>query len=67
MFYITSQGFGHIAFLVDDVEKCLLAIKENGGSAVGEVVKGDIAGVGKIHVVYAKDPEGNIIEIQKWE
>ena len=22
---------------------------------------------GPIHLVYAKDPEGNIIEIQKWE
>ena len=64
---INTEGFGHIAFLVNDVEKCLLNIKENGGSTVGEVVKGDIAGVGKIHVVYAKDPEGNIIEVQKWE
>ena len=24
-------------------------------------------GVGNITLVYARDPEGNIIEIQKWE
>jgi len=34
---------------------------------VGQLVDAAIPGVGKITVVYAKDPEGNIIEIQKWE
>jgi hypothetical protein len=28
---------------------------------------GEVSGVGKIHLVYAKDPEENIIEIQTWE
>lgn len=64
---INTEGYGHIAFSVDDVDECLNRIIANGGSAVGETVNGEVSGVGKIHLVYAKDPEGNIIEIQTWE
>ncbi len=63
---INREGFGHIAFSVDDVEACLARLIKNGGTTVGQVVKGFVAGVGEIHVVYARDPESNIIEIQKW-
>ena len=63
---INTEGFGHIAFAVEDVEKCLQEVLRNGGSTVGSTVKGNIPGVGEIHVVYARDPEGNIVEIQKW-
>jgi predicted enzyme related to lactoylglutathione lyase len=63
---INKEGFSHISFAVDDVEKCLAKLKENGGTTVGETVMGHIDDVGTIHVVYGKDPEGNIIEIQKW-
>lgn len=64
---INKEGFSHIAFAVDDVESCLNLLKSKGGSTVGEVVKTEIENAGKINLVYAKDPEGNIIEIQKWE
>jgi catechol 2,3-dioxygenase-like lactoylglutathione lyase family enzyme len=64
---IDTSGFGHIAFLVDDVDRCLQMVIDNGGSTVGETVRGTVENVGPIHLVYAKDPEGNIIEIQKWE
>jgi len=64
---INKEGFGHIAFSVEDVEKCLEKVIEYGGTTVGEIIKTNINGVGKIHVVYAKDPEDNVIEIQKWE
>ncbi len=63
---VNAEGFGHIAFAVDDVEECLRRVLERGGSTVGEVVRGDVAGVGPIHMVYARDPEGNVVEIQKW-
>lgn len=63
---VNREGFAHIAFAVDDVEKYLEKLKENGGAAVGEVVTGHVDGGRTIHVVYGKDPEGNIIEIQKW-
>ena len=64
---INLEGFGHIAFAVEDVEQKLNFLLENGGSSVGQMIDAQIDGVGKISVVYAKDPEGNIIEIQKWE
>lgn len=62
-----SEGFGHLAFAVDDVDSCVKEILENGGSLCGEVVKTEVNGVGMLHFAYARDPEGNIIEIQKWE
>ncbi|WP_020614686.1 VOC family protein [Sediminispirochaeta bajacaliforniensis] len=64
---INVEGFGHIAFAVEDVEQKLNLLLENGGSVVGKLIDAEIDGVGKITVVYAKDIEGNIIEIQKWE
>lgn len=64
---VNSEGFGHIAFAVENVEEKLNILLENGGSMVGKLIDANIEGVGIISVVYAKDPEGNIIEIQKWE
>lgn len=64
---VNAVGFSHIAFLVDDVDACLHQVLTHGGATVGEVVRGQVPGVGMIHMVYAKDPEGNIIEIQRWE
>jgi predicted enzyme related to lactoylglutathione lyase len=64
---INLEGFGHIAFAVEDVEQKLNFLLEHGGSVVGKLIDAEIDGVGKITVVYAKDPEGNIIEIQTWE
>ena len=59
-------GFAHIAFGVGDVDAALQAVIAAGGSAVGEVATTEIAGVGMLRVVYARDPEGNIVELQKW-
>ncbi len=61
-----QRGFGHIAFLVDDVEKVVNDVLENGGTAVGELVKTHIEGVGDLTFRYMRDPEGNIIEVQNW-
>lgn len=63
---INSEGLGHIAFSVEDVQACVDQIISHGGSLVGDIVDADIAGVGRISVAYATDPEGNIIEIQRW-
>lgn len=59
-------GFGHIAFAVDDVESTLRAVIEAGGAAHGEVVSTQVAGVGRLIFTYARDPEGNLIELQSW-
>ena len=64
---INMQGFGHIAFHVDSVEAILTRLIEHGGEQLGEVVKWHLEGVGLLTVVYAKDPEGNFIEIQNWK
>jgi len=60
-------GFGHIAFAVEDVGKTLKKIEENGGGLVGKRISAQVDGVGRLDVVYARDPEGNIIEVQRWE
>ena len=59
-------GFAHIAFAVDDVDKALKAVIAAGGGADGRVASTEVDGVGLLRVVYARDPEGNIVELQKW-
>jgi predicted enzyme related to lactoylglutathione lyase len=59
-------GFAHIAFAVDDVDQAFRAVIAAGGSAVGDIATTQVNGVGTLRVVYARDPEGNIVELQKW-
>lgn len=59
------KGFGHIAFSVDDVAATLAKMVAFGGGKLGEVVNKEFK-TGTLTVVYAKDPEGNIVELQKW-
>jgi len=59
-------GFAHIAFAVDDVEAAREAVLAAGGGTLGKLVSVEIAGAGQITLVYMTDPEGNIIELQKW-
>lgn len=61
-----SPGFAHIAFAVDDVEKVRDAVIAAGGGMVGKVVSLEITGAGDITFAYVSDPEGNIIELQRW-
>ena len=63
---VNQPGFGHIAFVVEDVEVALRTVLQAGGGAVGKPVKTTVAGVGVLNVVYARDPEGNILELQNW-
>ena len=59
-------GFAHIAFAVDNVDEALQAVIDAGGGAVGNIAATKVDGVGTLRVVYARDPEGNIVELQKW-
>jgi predicted enzyme related to lactoylglutathione lyase len=59
-------GFGHIAFAVENVDEALQAVIAAGGGVVGEIGTAEVKGVGLLRVVYARDPEGNIVELQKW-
>lgn len=60
-------GYGHIAFRVDDVQKYLDKVLQNGGSRIGEIVKTEVSNLGTLTLVYAKDIDGNIIELQHWQ
>ncbi len=59
-------GFGHIAFAVDDVAAAREAVLAAGGADLGKVIHREIPGAGQITFVYMTDPEGNILELQKW-
>lgn len=63
---INHQGLGHLAFHVDSVEDLLQKILTSGGEQLGKIVKKDYGNIGILTAVYARDPEGNIIEIQNW-
>jgi len=64
---INRPGLAHIAFHVNDVDYYLDRLLKSGGKLVGETVKKEVKGAGQLTVVYARDPEGNIIEIQNWQ
>lgn len=63
---INRPGLAHLAFEVDDVKKTLEDVINAGGSVVGEIVKADYSNNIEATFVYAKDPEGNILELQSW-
>ncbi len=63
---INRPGLAHLAFEVDDVEAAEDTVLAAGGGCVGDLVTTEIAGAGTITFVYVTDPEGNIIELQKW-
>lgn len=64
---INRYGYGHIAFHVDDVDAILDNLLAHGGTKYGQLVVKELPGLGILTVVYAQDPEGNIVEIQNWK
>jgi predicted enzyme related to lactoylglutathione lyase len=63
---INRPGFAHLAFEVPDVEAKRAEILARGGHDIGKVVTLDISGAGRLTLVYLTDPEGNILELQRW-
>lgn len=63
---INRPGLAHLAFEVDDVEAARDEVVAAGGRCAGELVTVEIRGAGTITLIYMTDPEGNIIELQKW-
>ena len=61
---VNRPGFGHIAFVVDDVLAAREAVLAAGGQAVGEVVTLTNALGTQLTWVYVTDPEGNVLELQ---
>lgn len=64
---VNRPCIAHIAFEVDDVEATLAEIINAGGSRIGEVVNTKYPNGQEAVFVYARDPEGNIIELQSWK
>jgi catechol 2,3-dioxygenase-like lactoylglutathione lyase family enzyme len=64
---VNRPGFGHIAFAVEEVGAAREAVLTAGGGEVGPVTTVAIAGAGNITFAYLRDPEGNILELQRWD
>ena len=63
---VNQRGLAHVAFAVDDVKAARNAVLAAGGSSVGELVTLPVSETRAVTFVYVRDPEGNIIELQKW-
>ncbi len=63
---LNRPGFAHLAFEVPDVDAKRAEILSWGGRDVGQLVTIDIKGAGRLTLIYMADPEGNIVELQKW-
>lgn len=63
---IHRPGLAHLAFAVDDVATARQAVLDAGGGEIGEMTILDVAGAGRVTFVYLTDPEGNILELQRW-
>lgn len=61
------RGLAHLAFEVDDVEAVAASLLAQGGSLAGTITTRTVPGVGELTFVYARDPEGNLVEIQSWD
>lgn len=55
-------GLRHLCFNVEDVDAAFVAVKAAGGGSLGEVVRTENPRAYN-HIVYATDPEGNILEL----
>ena len=64
---LNHHGFSHIAFDVDNVNDTVAVLLREGGCLVGEIVNNDYGALGIGTFAYAKDIEGNIIELQSWK
>jgi catechol 2,3-dioxygenase-like lactoylglutathione lyase family enzyme len=60
-------GFTHIAFEVDDFDTVYEEALTQGAVDLGRPTEKLIEGVGTLKLVYIRDPEGNIVELQSWK
>jgi predicted enzyme related to lactoylglutathione lyase len=63
---VDHEGLMHLCLVVDDIQATVAKIREEGGSTAGEIATITVSGVGTAQFVYARDPEGNFVELQSW-
>ena len=63
---VNRPGFGHLAFMVDDVIAAREDVLAAGGRAIGDVVTLTAPNGARVTWTYLTDPEGNVIELQTW-
>jgi hypothetical protein len=56
-----TVGWGHVGLAA-----ALQTPSLYGGEELGKPAKTSVPGAGNLEVTYARDPEGNIIELQAW-
>ena len=61
-----DTGYGHLAFSVNDISTAVQHVVDHGGTLLGQIATTTVTGVGDLEVIYVRDPEGNIIELQTW-
>ena len=62
---VNRVGFGHIAFAVEDVNAACDAVLNHGGQQVGTIETFELPDGEQLTWAYVRDPEGNIVELQK--
>jgi catechol 2,3-dioxygenase-like lactoylglutathione lyase family enzyme len=63
---INQPGFAHIAFSVDSVTDGRDEMLAHGATALGELVSLKTSDNAEVTLIYMRDPEGNIVELQRW-
>lgn len=63
---LNRPGFTHLAFAVEDVVAAREAVLAAGGAEVGELSVFETADGRQVTMQYLADPEGNIVEVQRW-
>ncbi|MFP6883863.1 MAG: VOC family protein [Roseibacillus sp.] len=63
---INRPGFAHIAFAVEEVKTARDEFLAAGGSAYGELIVFETSEGEEVEMIYLRDLEGNIVELQRW-
>lgn len=63
---VNRPGLAHLAFQVPDVGLAREAVLAAGGRDYARRVSVEVPGAGTIDLIYVTDPEGNLIELQRW-
>ena len=63
---INRPGFAHLAFEVEDFDGVRQQVLDRGGADYAKKITIDIPGAGRLTLLYMTDPEGNIVELQRW-